>query len=170
MLSNPSGVAEACLPFQGHQRENLHRNVAEWSHLQPIWICPADAFLHVFILFHFIAIARMRENAESVACKIFTASSGGSTSAHLPVHKKIKLTRARALITFTPSANALAHHRSCTLRRFFRCWRQCIRYCWLLSISQSVPDAVSSTSESSFFTSVSAGATNERFQSSRSIL
>lgn len=42
-----------------------------------------------------------------------------------------------------------------TLWCFFRCWRQCIRYCWLLSISQSVPDAVSSTSESSSFTPTS---------------
>lgn len=51
-----------------------------------------------------------------------------------------------------------AHCSSCALWRFFQCWRQCIRHCWLLSISQSVPDAVSSTSESSFFSQVCAGA------------
>lgn len=38
----------------------------------------------------------------------------------------------------------------CTLWCFFQCWRQCIRYCWQLSVSQSVPDAVSSTSRRFF--------------------
>lgn len=34
---------------------------------------------------------------------------------------------------------------------FFRCWRQCITNWWPINIIQSVPDAVSSTSESSVF-------------------
>lgn len=145
---------------------------SRWSHFQPMWICPADAFFACFHSFPFYCYCK---NAWK---HFFLCRKFGLQEIHYlqrfhfsssPSSLKIKLTRACTLITFTPSANALAHHRGCTLRCFFRCWRQCIRYCWLLSISQSVPDAVSSTSESSFFTSVSAGATNQRFQFSRGI-
>lgn len=52
--------------------------------------------------------------------------------------------------TYNPDAPVWLHGRSYTLWCFFQCWRQCIRYCWLLSISQSVPDAVSSTSRRFF--------------------
>lgn len=58
--------------------------------------------------------------------------------------------------TYNPDAPFCLHRRSYALWCFFRCWRQCIRYCWLWSISQSVPDAVSSTSRR-LFNVVSAG-------------